>query len=169
MRALTIRLPVDLLDKAAKLAKSLQVAREADPLNKGSRIATTADVIRVALRKGIDLLNVELPVMCDLEDRGRPVDGQGCPEEESEEKSLENVLDRHMKIGQAMQAVGAKILHKVDNSLDLDTIKPVVMLMTTGIDIELKTKEIGKKFERLAGTREYIKTVLRILEKHVED
>jgi len=61
MRALTIRLPADLLDRAAKLAERLQVAREADPLHEGGRSATSADVIRVALRKGIDALKEELP------------------------------------------------------------------------------------------------------------
>ena len=61
MRALTIRMPEDLLARAEELAERLQVAREADPLHEGSRTATAADVIRVALRRGIDLLDEELP------------------------------------------------------------------------------------------------------------
>ena len=63
MRALTIRLPEDLLAKAEEMAPRLQAQREEK--NPDARItgrsATAADVVRVALQRGIMALDVELP------------------------------------------------------------------------------------------------------------
>lgn len=65
MKALTIRLPEDLLKKAEEMAPRLQVQRE--ERNPDARItgraATAADVVRVALERGIKVLDDELPSM----------------------------------------------------------------------------------------------------------
>lgn len=62
MRALTLRMPSDLVAKADELAPRLQAHRETvDPFAVGGRQATAADVLRAALARGIDALDKELP------------------------------------------------------------------------------------------------------------
>jgi len=65
VKVLTIRLSDELLEEAKNLVESLQAqrdkARSKDPFAEGRRAATKADVIRVALRKGLEVLRSELP------------------------------------------------------------------------------------------------------------